>query len=167
MTARPTDDPVLRRFEAALDATYGDHIDRVVLFGSRARGDAHGECDYDVAVFLKSLSDRWRELDRLADLRMELLAETGAFFDTKPYLTTAYQQRSPLMREIRRDGVELSLIRHANSSPRPRRFWQSSSTMSSAAPHISQVSMLHRHSSRSEPGDRSRHTRACTLSYID
>jgi uncharacterized protein len=107
MTVRPTDDPVLQRFKAALDAMYGDQIDRVVLFGSRARGDAHAESDYDVAVFLKSLPDRWKELDRLADLRMEFLDQTGAFFDTKPYLTTAYRQRTPLMREIRRDEVEL------------------------------------------------------------
>jgi uncharacterized protein len=90
MTVRPTDDPVLLRFKAALDAMYGDPIDRVVLFGSRARGDAQAESNYDVALFLKSLPDRWKELDRLADLRMEFLDQTGAFFDSKPYLTTAY-----------------------------------------------------------------------------
>jgi hypothetical protein len=33
----PADDPVLRRFRAALDALYGDRLERVVLFGSRAR----------------------------------------------------------------------------------------------------------------------------------
>jgi len=31
----------LRRFRTALDELYGDRIERVVLFGSRARGDAH------------------------------------------------------------------------------------------------------------------------------
>jgi predicted nucleotidyltransferase len=30
-------DPILSRFRAALDTIYGDRIDRVVLFGSRAR----------------------------------------------------------------------------------------------------------------------------------
>jgi predicted nucleotidyltransferase len=107
MTTRPTDDPVLQRFKMALDALYGDKIDRVLLFGSRARGDAHAESDYDVAVFLKALPDRWEELDRLADLRTDFLIETGAFFDTKSYLASAYQERTPLMREIRRDGVPL------------------------------------------------------------
>src|SRR5437870_387499 len=61
---RPADDPVLIRFRAALDALYGDRLERVVLFGSRARGDAREDSDYDVAVFLKDLPDRWRELDR-------------------------------------------------------------------------------------------------------
>ena len=36
-----TDDQVLRRLRVALDNLYGDRIERVVLFGSRARGDAH------------------------------------------------------------------------------------------------------------------------------
>jgi predicted nucleotidyltransferase len=60
MSATPTDDPVLRRFRAALAEIYGDQLERVILFGSRARGDARPDSDYDVAVFLKSLPDRWK-----------------------------------------------------------------------------------------------------------
>src|SRR4051794_13942954 len=71
------DDQILRRFRAALDELYGDRIERVVLFGSRARGDAHEGSDYDVAVFLKDLTDRWREFHRLADLRTDILADAG------------------------------------------------------------------------------------------
>jgi len=33
------DDPVLKRFRAELEKAYGETLDRVVLFGSRARGD--------------------------------------------------------------------------------------------------------------------------------
>ena len=33
-------DPVLARFRAALDEIYGNRIERVVLFGSRARVEA-------------------------------------------------------------------------------------------------------------------------------
>lgn len=100
-------DPVLSRFRAALDEIYGDQIERVVLFGSRARGDAHADSDYDVAVFLKELPDRWPELHRLAELRVKLIDETGAFFDMLPYPAAAYADRSPLMREIRLDGLDL------------------------------------------------------------
>jgi uncharacterized protein len=107
MTARPTDDPVLKRYRAALDGIYGERIERVVLFGSRARGDARPDSDYDVAVFLKTLPDRWAEQRRLADLRVKFLDDADAFFDTKPYASLAWFERTPLMREIRRDGVPL------------------------------------------------------------
>ena len=100
-------DPLLSRVRGALRDMYGDRIERIVLFGSRARGDAGPDSDYDVAVFLKKLPDRWSELNRLADLRVKLLDDTGAFFDLLPYPAVAYAQRSPLMREIRLDGHEL------------------------------------------------------------
>jgi uncharacterized protein len=100
-------DPILERFRAALEDMYGSRLDRAVLFGSRARSEARADSDYDVAVFLKFLPDRWAEMDRLAKLRVDFLDETDAFFDAKPYPAEAYYERSPLMHEIRRDGREL------------------------------------------------------------
>ena len=107
MAVNSTSDPVLSRFRAALDEIYGDQIERVVLFGSRARGDARADSDYDVAVFLKELPDRWKERHRLADLRVDFIDGTGAFFDAKPFPIASYAERTPLMHEIRRDGLDL------------------------------------------------------------
>ena len=102
-----TDDPILARFKAALQEMYGDRIDRVVLFGSRARGEATSESDYDIALFLRSPPDQMRERMRLADLRVTFLEDTGAFFETIPYPAAAWEERTPLMHEIRRDGLDL------------------------------------------------------------
>jgi predicted nucleotidyltransferase len=107
MDERLTHDPILTRFRAALDDIYGARLERVVLFGSRARGEARSDSDYDVAVFLKSLPDRWTELDRLADLRVRFIDDTGAFFDATPHPATAYRDQIPLMHEIRREGLDL------------------------------------------------------------
>ena len=107
MAASPADDPILKRFRAALHEIYGDRIERVVLFGSRARGDARDDSDYDVAVFLKDLTDRWRELDRLADLSTDILDDTGVVIHAMPYRAGSYEDRTSLMREIRREGVDL------------------------------------------------------------
>ena len=85
----------------------GDRLDRVVLFGSRAKGDARADSDYDVAIFLKSLPDRWKQLDRLARLRVDIIDETGAFFDAIPYPAIAFLECTPLLHEIRRDGIDL------------------------------------------------------------
>ena len=102
-----TDDPVLKRLRVALDDLYGERIERVVLFGSRARGDAGEDSDYDVAVFLRDLTNRWHELDRLADLRADFLEDADVFIDAKPYPAGAYRDRTTLMREIRREGIDL------------------------------------------------------------
>lgn len=107
MPAVAADDPVLRRFRAGLDALYGDRIERVVLFGSRARGDADEDSDYDVAVFLKNLTDRWGEMDRIVPLVTDILYEDGVFVHAMPHPAGSYDDRTSLMGEIRRDGIDL------------------------------------------------------------
>jgi predicted nucleotidyltransferase len=109
MTDNPTtrDNPILAKFRAALDEMYGERIERVVLYGSRARGDAKPDSDYDVAVFLRNMADRFAEMDRLADLSTAILDETGEFIHAMPYRAGSYEDRTSLMREIRREGVDL------------------------------------------------------------
>jgi predicted nucleotidyltransferase len=99
-------DPVLRRFRAALDELYGPRLKRAVLFGSRARGDAGPDSDYDIAIFVDPLDNRGRELDRLADLRLRFLDETGAFFEARPFPPSALEGPMPLMWELQREGVD-------------------------------------------------------------
>ena len=79
----------------------------MVLFGSRARGDAHEDSDYDVAVFLRDMADRFAEMDRLADLGTDILNETGEFIHAMPYHAGSYEERTPLMLAVRAEGVDL------------------------------------------------------------
>ena len=107
--ATPTtrENPILAKFRAALTDMYGERIERVVLYGSRARGDAGVDSDYDVAVFLNNLSDRWAEADRIAVAATDILNETGVVIHAMPYPAGAYRERTPLMHEIRREGLDL------------------------------------------------------------
>jgi predicted nucleotidyltransferase len=100
-------DPVLARFRKALDETYGARLERVILFGSRARGDARPDSDYDVAVFLRDMDNRDPELYRLADLSTWLIEETGEFVHAMPYRAGSYNERTPLMLGVRADGIDL------------------------------------------------------------
>jgi uncharacterized protein len=100
------DDPVLRRFRTALEEIYSGRLERLVLFGSRARGDAREDSDYDVAVFLRDLVDRALEMNRLADLGTDVLDETGEFVHAMPYRAGSYEERTPLMLAIRAEGVD-------------------------------------------------------------
>jgi predicted nucleotidyltransferase len=99
--------PFFKGFRAALDALDGDRIERVVLSGSRARSDARPHSDYDVAVFLKGLADRWQEVDRIMPVVTEILYSEGAFIHAMPHRAGSYRDRTSLMREIRREGIDL------------------------------------------------------------
>ena len=102
------DDPVLVRFRRALDDIYGTRkIERVVLFGSRARGDARPDSDYDVAVFLNDPGELWDDLGNLSHITTAILNDTGAVISAKPFPAGAYRERSSLMQEIRADGLDL------------------------------------------------------------
>ena len=100
-------DPILREIRSRLEHLYGDRLTRVVLYGSRARGDAQSDSDYDAAVFLRDLRDRWTEFGRLNPEWTSMLYERGAFIQAIPFPEFRYEECSPLMIEIRRDGVEL------------------------------------------------------------
>jgi predicted nucleotidyltransferase len=60
----PSHDLVLRRFQVALRGLYGDRMVRALLFGSKARGEANPESDYDIAIFLTELPGLWLERRR-------------------------------------------------------------------------------------------------------
>lgn len=101
------DNPILRRFRAALDEVYGERIERVVLFGSRACGDARPDSDYDVAVFLRDFDSFGKEAGRIAAIEIDVLDETGAVINALPFKAGAYKERTGLMRELRREGHDL------------------------------------------------------------
>jgi predicted nucleotidyltransferase len=107
MTGQTRDDPVIQRFREVLSKVYGDRVERAVLYGSRARGDARQDSDYDVAVFFRDDFDFGRELFKLADIGTALLGETGSLVSALPFRSEDEAQRWPLMHEIRADGIEL------------------------------------------------------------
>ena len=107
MTAAVLEDPILKRFRAALDRIYGDRIERVVLFGSRARGDARADSDYDIAVFIKDPGDFSDNRERLADLETDILYDTGAVINAQPFRAGSYRDRTGFIHELRRDGLDL------------------------------------------------------------
>ena len=100
-------DPILSRFRAALDEIYGARVGRVVLFGSRARGDARPDSDYDVAVFLKDLTGFGEEMGKIAEIETDILYDTGAVINALPLQAGSYRERTGLMQELRREGVDL------------------------------------------------------------
>jgi uncharacterized protein len=96
----------LRAFRRALEKALPGRVDDVLLFGSRARGDAKRGSDYDVAVLVHDMSDRLVVRRTVSDTAYPHML---AGFHLNPlvlpadYLATA----SELADAIRRDGVEV------------------------------------------------------------
>ncbi len=107
MAVAATIDPVLETFTTAVRRAYGDRVERIVLFGSRARGDAREDSDYDIAVFLENFENRWAEVDRLVKIELDIMDDAGAFIHSMPYAAGSWTDRTPLMHEIRREGRDL------------------------------------------------------------
>ena len=64
---------MLKRFKREVKKVLGGRLDRVVLFGSRSRGDAAPDSDFDVLVTVQNLQerDRKRVFEIAADLSLE------------------------------------------------------------------------------------------------
>ena len=107
MSDDPKIDPILTRFRAALGEIYGERLERVILYGSRARGDHRPDSDYDIAVFIKDPGTLGEEIRRLASLTTDILLDTGAVISATPFRAGAYLERTGFMHEVRQDGRDL------------------------------------------------------------
>ena len=99
-------DPMLARLKKELEALYGARLKRVLLYGSRARGDYQADSDYDVLVVLEGPLDRWRERSRLSALSASIGLETAGkvILSLKPMTEEQIQERTGFMFNVRREA---------------------------------------------------------------
>ncbi len=107
MMTETLNDPVIARFRAALGEVYGEPLERLVLFGPHARGDARADSDYDIAVFLRDAGSLWEESGSLAEIETDILCDTGAVINAIPLPSSDHDAQTPFMHELRRDGREI------------------------------------------------------------
>ena len=81
--------------------------ERVVLYGSRARGDHGEDSDYDVAVFLYEPWDWHNDRRRVAEIETAIVYENGAVISAQLFPAKAYEKRTGFMLEVRLDGIDL------------------------------------------------------------
>jgi predicted nucleotidyltransferase len=75
--SRTAADAVAAAVAERLKQLYGDRLRQVVLFGSRAREDAHPESDLDLIVVLDECSSPWEEMRRMDALLWQHTLESG------------------------------------------------------------------------------------------
>jgi antitoxin ChpS len=110
-------DPVVRTALGELDrklrARFGDRYVRLILFGSRARGDNAPDSDADVAVVLRGrIADRWSVERQIIAETYPILLETGLYIESWPLeqseLDDPDRSSNPaLLRNVLREGIRL------------------------------------------------------------
>jgi predicted nucleotidyltransferase len=59
---------LLSELRRGLEASYGERLQGLYLYGSRARGEAQAESDVDVLIVLDEVDHYFAELERTAEL---------------------------------------------------------------------------------------------------
>ncbi len=99
----------LNKLVAGILEIYGESVERIVLYGSTARGTNTPESDIDIAVMLRSAPTKSMN-DQLLDLAVDLELDCGRVLsvikiDYPRYLE--WQDTLPFYRNIDREGVIL------------------------------------------------------------
>lgn len=93
-------------FVAELRQQYGSRLKRVILYGSRARGEAGDDSDIDLLVVLQPMGDFWEELHRINPIASRLSLEHDLLLSALPVDLDEYERNyTPFFVNTRHEGV--------------------------------------------------------------
>ena len=98
------DTSVLTEFKRRAETALPGRVARVVLYGSRARGDAAADSDWDVAVFLAGATT-YADQRTLSDIAFDLLLDTEQRIQPVALGASQADDDTLYMGRVRRDGV--------------------------------------------------------------
>lgn len=102
------DEPTLRRdLRRAIDDAARDGVEAAILFGSRARGDARSDSDWDVLVLLEDTEDVATERMAIRQALFDIGRRNGAKVQPVIMRWSDIHDNVGLMRNVASEGVPL------------------------------------------------------------
>jgi uncharacterized protein len=95
---------LIREFKRRAEEALPGRVVRVMLYGSRARGDARPDSDWDVAVFVRgkpTTADR----NALSDIGFDLMLESGQYLQTIAIDASRSPEDSYFVHNVLKDGL--------------------------------------------------------------
>ena len=100
--------PLLRKIKKGLLQIYGDQVDRVLLYGSRARGDHRPDSDIDILIVLKDDFNYSEMLHLSSDWAASLSLENDVVISRAFVSKEQFEHRqTPFLMNVRREAVSV------------------------------------------------------------
>jgi uncharacterized protein len=100
---------ILSELKARLTELYGERLEKLILFGSQARGDAEPDSDIDVLVVLKGEVDDSKDIH---ERKLDIIVDLSQRYNTLVCVTEMssdrfHTRKSPLLINVRREGIQI------------------------------------------------------------
>ncbi len=96
---------IYKAVKRAIDEVYPDN--ELILFGSRARGDALPDSDWDFVIILNKQTIPTSEKDDIREMLYDIELETGAIISSIIFTLEEWENQavSPLYQNVIKEGV--------------------------------------------------------------
>ena len=100
-------DKLMDIFINKLKREFRDGLKKIILFGSRARGDHTKDSDYDLILLFDTVTDELKK--RLNEIEADMLLNYGTVITAIPYTNEDVKKRKfqPLFLNIEKEGLVL------------------------------------------------------------
>lgn len=99
---------VLKELRQEFARILGEKLDQVLLFGSRARGDAKPDSDVDILLVIKGEFDYWKVLDQSLSKVTDLSLQNDLVISRVLLSKEEFEKGvSPFLLNVRREAVPI------------------------------------------------------------
>jgi len=92
-----------------IHALHGQRLHQVILYGSRARGDAQDDSDINTLIVLDPVEDFWTELSRIGDVANRISLDCDVVISAIPIDAVELRDpKTPLLLVTRQEGVRVA-----------------------------------------------------------